>query len=182
MDPANSSTPWAYVWRASWRGRRWEEIVLYELHVGAFTPEGAFRAAIDKLDHLVRLGVTAIELMPIGDFPGRWNWGYDGVFLYAPDSTYGRPGDLKALVDAAHARGVCVLLDVGYNHLGPEGNPLPHFSASYFDDRYRTPWGGAVNFDEAHARAVRAFFITSALLDRRISSRWIASGRPVLRR
>jgi maltooligosyltrehalose trehalohydrolase len=163
LGPSELIDPSAYVWRASWPGRRWEEIVLYELHVGAFTPAGTFRAAIDKLDHLVRLGVTAIELMPIGDFPGRWNWGYDGVFLYAPDSTYGRPGDLKALVDAAHGRGLSVLLDVVYNHLGPEGNHLPIFSASYFDDRYQTPWGGAINFDEAHARAVREFFIDNAL-------------------
>jgi maltooligosyltrehalose trehalohydrolase len=161
--PSELIDPAAFRWRASWRGRRWEEIVLYELHVGAFTPEGTFRAAIEKLDHLVRLGVSAIEVMPIGDFPGRWNWGYDGVFLYAPDSTYGRPDDLKALVDAAHARGVCVLLDVVYNHLGPEGNHLPIFSASYIDDRYKTPWGGAINFDVTHARAVREFFIDNAL-------------------
>jgi maltooligosyltrehalose trehalohydrolase len=161
--PSEVIDPSAYSWRASWRGRPWEEIVLYELHVGAFTPEGTFRAAIDKLDHLIRLGVTAIELMPIGDFPGSWNWGYDGVFLFAPDSTYGRPDDLKALIDAAHARGLCVLLDVVYNHFGPEGNHLPVFSASYFDDRRKTPWGGAVNFDQTQARAVREFVIDNAL-------------------
>jgi maltooligosyltrehalose trehalohydrolase len=161
--PSELIDPKAYAWRTTWRGRRWEEIVLYELHVGAFTPQGTFRAAIDKLDHLVRLGVSAIELMPIGDFPGRWNWGYDGVFLYAPDSTYGRPEDLKALVDAAHARGMCVLLDVVYNHLGPEGNHLPIFSATYIDDRFKTPWGGAINFDATRARAVREFFIDNAL-------------------
>jgi maltooligosyltrehalose trehalohydrolase len=163
FGPSEVIDPSAFRWRASWRGRPWEEIVLYELHVGAFTPDGTFRAAIDKLDHLVQLGVTAIELMPIGDFPGRWNWGYDGVFLFAPDSTYGRPDDLKALVDAAHARGVCVLLDVVYNHVGPEGNHLPIFSASYFDDRRRTPWGGAMNFDDTNAPAVREFVIDNAL-------------------
>ena len=111
--PSEVIDPAAYLWRdAGWSGRSWEEAVVYELHIGAFTPEGTFRAAITKLDHLVGLGVTAIEIMPIGDFPGRRNWGYDGVLPFAPDSSYGRPEDLKALVEAAHARGLMVLLDV----------------------------------------------------------------------
>src|SRR3978361_209523 len=98
---------------------------------------------------------TALELMPLADFPGRWNWGYDGVLLYAPDSTYGRPEDLKALVDAAHALGMMVLLDVVYNHFGPEGNCLPAYAAAFFTDRHQTPWGAAVNYDGSHSRPVR---------------------------
>jgi malto-oligosyltrehalose trehalohydrolase len=120
--PSEVVDPAAYDWKdAAWSGRPWHEAVLYELHVGTFTPEGTFRAAIGKLDHLCALGVTALEIMPVGDFPGRRNWGYDGVLPYAPDGAYGRPEDLKALIDAAHARGLMVLLDVVYNHFGPEG-------------------------------------------------------------
>src|SRR5690606_24235476 len=113
-------------------GRPWHEAVIYELHVGTFTPAGTFRAAIDKLDLLVALGVTAIELMPAADFAGTRNWGYDGVLLFAPDSSYGGPDDLKALVDAAHLRGLMVLLDVVYNRLGPEGNFLGHYARPFF--------------------------------------------------
>jgi malto-oligosyltrehalose trehalohydrolase len=102
----------AYPWREDWRGRSWDDAVLYELHVGAFTPEGTFIAAAEKLDHLAELGVTAVEIMPVGDFPGRWGWGYDGVLPYAPDASYGRPEHFKAFVEAAHRRGVSVLLDV----------------------------------------------------------------------
>ena len=102
--------------------------MLYELHIGAFTEEGTFRAAIGRLDHLARLGVTALEIMPVADFPGRWNWGYDGVLPYAPDSSYGRPEDFKALIEAAHQRGLMVLLDVVYNHFGPEGNYLSAYA------------------------------------------------------
>ncbi|MEA3024140.1 MAG: maltooligosyltrehalose trehalohydrolase, partial [Alphaproteobacteria bacterium] len=110
----------AYAWRnADWRGRPWNDAAILELHVGTFTPEGTFRAAIDKLDHVAQAGFTAIELMPVADFAGSRNWGYDGVLLYAPDSAYGRPDDLRALVDAAHQRGLMVLLDVVYNHFGP---------------------------------------------------------------
>ena len=127
--PSEVIDPAAYRWPdESWRGRPWHEAVLYELHVGAFTPEGTFRAAIGRLDHLASLGVTAIEIMPVGDFPGRRNWGYDGVLPYAPDSTYGRPEDLKALVEAAHQRGLMVLLDVVYNHFGPDGNYLSTYA------------------------------------------------------
>ena len=154
----------AYVWRdTGWRGRPWHEAVVYELHIGAFTPEGTFRGAIDKLDHLVALGVTAIEIMPIGDFPGGRNWGYDGVLPYAPDSSYGRPEDLKALVEAAHARGLMVLLDVVYNHFGPEGAYIHRIAPQTFTDRHKTPWGAAINFDGPDSGPVREFAIHNAL-------------------
>ncbi len=122
-------------------------LIIYELHIGTFTPEGTFRAAIDKLDHLVDLGVSALEIMPVADFPGRWNWGYDGVLLYAPARVYGRPNDLRALVDAAHGRGLAVILDVVYNHLGPDGNYLGCYSRDYFNPAHKTPWGDAFNFE-----------------------------------
>ena len=162
--PSEVIDPSAYAWReGGWRGRPWEEAVLYELHVGAFTPAGTFGAAIDKLDHLVALGVTAIEIMPVSDFPGRWNWGYDGVLPFAPDGAYGRPEDLKALVDAAHARGLMVLLDVVYNHFGPEGAYLHAIAPQAFTDRHKTPWGAAINTDGAESGPVREFFIHNAL-------------------
>ena len=162
--PSEVVDPAAYAWRdAGWKGRPWEEAVVYELHVGAFTPEGTFRAAIGRLDHLVELGVTAIEIMPVADFPGRRNWGYDGVLLYTPDSSYGRPEDLKALVDAAHARGLMVMLDVVYNHYGPEGNYLHAISPAFFTDKHETPWGAAVNFDDSGSGTVREFVIHNAL-------------------
>jgi malto-oligosyltrehalose trehalohydrolase len=151
-------------WRnESWRGRPWHTAVIYELHVGAFTAEGTFAAIVDRLPQLAKLGVTAIQLMPIGDFPGRHNWGYDGVLPYAPDSTYGRPESLKALIDAAHGHGLMVLLDVVYNHFGPEGNYLGMYAPQFFTDRHHTPWGAAINFDGAGARAVRDFVIENAL-------------------
>jgi maltooligosyltrehalose trehalohydrolase len=156
--------PDAYTWNdAGWTGRPWHEAVLYELHVGAFTPEGTFRSAIERLDHLVDLGVTAIEIMPVADFPGRRNWGYDGVFPYAPDSSYGRPEDLKALVDAAHQRGLMVLLDVVYNHFGPDGNYLPLYAPQFFTDRHQTPWGAAINYDGEDSGPVRDFVIENAV-------------------
>jgi malto-oligosyltrehalose trehalohydrolase len=155
--------PSGYAWRVEWQGRPWEEMVIYELHVGAFTPEGTFLAAIDKLDHLAGLGVTAIQLMPVAEFSGRRNWGYDGVYLYAPDSSYGRPDDLRALVDAAHERGLAVLLDVVYNHFGPDGNYLPTIAPAFFTDRHQTPWGKGINFDDAGSGLVREFFIQNAL-------------------
>jgi maltooligosyltrehalose trehalohydrolase len=160
--PSEVVDPAAYVWKETWSGRRWDEIVLYELHVGAFTPQGTFLAVIEKLDHLVELGVTAIEIMPVADFHGRRNWGYDGVLLYAPDSSYGRPEDFKALVDAAHARGVAVLLDVVYNHLGAVGNYLHAYAPAFFTARHKTPWGDALNFDGDDAGPVRAFIIGNA--------------------
>lgn len=157
IDPAN------FAWSASWKGRSWKEAVIYELHVGAFTPEGTFLAAIERLEHLSALGVTAIELMPIADFPGKRNWGYDGVLWYAPDSSYGRPEDLKTLIEAAHSRGFMVLLDVIYNHFGPDGNFLPAYASSFFTDRHKTPWGAAVNYDGPLAATVREFVIHNAL-------------------
>lgn len=145
------------------QGRPWEEAVLYELHVGAFTPAGTFDAAAERLDYLADLGVTALELMPVADFPGKRNWGYDGVLPFAPDASYGSPAALKRLVRAAHARGLMVLLDVVYNHFGPEGNYLHLYAPQFFNPRLETPWGAAVNFDGEHARTVRDFFVHNAL-------------------
>lgn len=150
----------SYRWRASdWRGRPWPETVLIEAHVGTFTPEGSYRAMIGKLDHLVASGITALELMPLADFSGARNWGYDGVLWYAPDSAYGRPYDLKALIDEAHLRGLMVFLDVVYNHFGPEGNYLGCYAPSFFTDA-QTPWGSAIDY---RVREVRAFAIENAL-------------------
>jgi malto-oligosyltrehalose trehalohydrolase len=163
--PSEVVDPAAHAWRdAAWRGRRWEEAVITELHVGTFTPEGSFRAAIGKLDHLAALGVTGIEIMPIAAFPGQRSWGYDGVQLFAPDAAYGRPEELKALVDAAHQRGLMVLLDVVYNHFGPEGNYLyPIARDAFFTERHHTPWGAALNFDGPGSAPVRDFFVHNAL-------------------
>lgn len=158
IDPRN----WA--WRdVTWRGRPWEEAIIYELHVGSFTPQGSFAAVVDKLDYLLELGITAIELMPLAEFPGKRNWGYDGTYLFAPNSQYGRPDDLKSLVDAAHARGLMVFLDVVYNHFGPEGNYLHAYAPQFFTDRHITPWGAAINYDGKHSDQVRQFFIHNAL-------------------
>ncbi|TCT05545.1 malto-oligosyltrehalose trehalohydrolase [Aquabacter spiritensis] len=162
--PSEVIDPARYAWRdTDWTGRPWHEAILYELHVGTFTSEGTFRAAIDRLDDLVELGITAIELMPVADFPGPHNWGYDGVLLYAPDAAYGRPDDLRALVDAAHARGLMVLLDVVYNHFGPDGNYLGAYAPSFFTERHHTPWGAALNYDGPDSRPVRDFMIHNAL-------------------
>ena len=162
--PSEVVDPAAYDWRdTGWNGRPWEAAVVYELHIGAFTSEGTFRAAIGKLDHLVELGVTAIEIMPVSDFPGRRDWGYDGVLLYAPESSYGRPEDLKALIEAAHSRGLMVLLDVVYNHLGPEGAYIHSIAPQTFTDRHKTPWGAALNFDGPESGPVREFVIHNAL-------------------
>jgi maltooligosyltrehalose trehalohydrolase len=156
--------PSSYQWGdTSWRGRPWADAVIYELHIGTFTPEGTFRGAIDRLDHLAALGVTALELMPIADFPGERNWGYDGVQLYAPDSRYGRPDELKALVDAAHANHIMMFLDVVYNHFGPDGNYIPVYAPPIFTDRHQTPWGAAVNYDGKESGAVRELVIHNAL-------------------
>jgi maltooligosyltrehalose trehalohydrolase len=147
---------------ANWRGIELGDLIFYELHVGTFTPEGTLRAATSRLDELAALGVTAIELMPVAQFSGARNWGYDGVFPYAVQNSYGGPAALRDFVDAAHAKGLAVILDVVYNHLGPEGNVLGQFGP-YFTDRYRTPWGPAINFDGAESLAVREFFIENAL-------------------
>ena len=161
--PSEVIDPAAYDWTVAWAGRPWDEVVLYELHVGSFTPEGTFRAAISKLDHLAKLGVTALEIMPVWDFPGKRNWGYDGVLAYAPDSSYGRPEDFKALIEAAHQRGIAVLLDVVYNHFGPDSNYLPVYAPAFFTERHSTPWGAAVNYDGEHSKPVRDFVIHNAL-------------------
>ncbi|HEY4640733.1 MAG TPA: malto-oligosyltrehalose trehalohydrolase [Thermoanaerobaculia bacterium] len=145
-----------------WRGIALEDHVIYELHVGTFTDGGTFESAIERLDELKELGITAIELLPIGQFPGNRNWGYDGVYVGAAQSSYGGPRGLKKLVDACHARGLAILLDVVYNHLGPEGNYLNGY-APYFTDRYKTPWGSALNFDGPHSDDVRWYFIHNAL-------------------
>ncbi len=162
--PSEVTDPSAHAWKQqAWRGRPWTEAVVYELHIGTFTSEGTFRAAVRKLDHLAHLGVTAIEIMPVADFRGSRNWGYDGVLPYAPDASYGRPEDLKALVDAAHARGLMVLLDVVYNHFGPDGNYLASYAPQFFTERHRTPWGAAINYDGSHSGPVREFAIQNAL-------------------
>ena len=162
--PSRLVDPLAYGWQdGDWGGRPWHEAVVYELHVGTFTPAGTFAAAIGQLDHLASLGVTAIELMPVAAFSGRRGWGYDGVLLFAPHAAYGTPEELKALVDAAHARGLMVLLDVVYNHFGPDGNYLHQYAPQFFNPRRRTPWGAAVNFDGEASRTVREFYIHNAL-------------------
>ena len=151
-----------------WTDRRWQPgplsaAVFYELHIGTFTPDGTFKAAIEKLDHLVRLGITHVELMPVAEYSGSRGWGYDGVYLYAPHHVYGEPDDLKRLIDACHARGLAIVLDVVYNHLGPAGNYLDRFGP-YFTDRYATPWGTAVNLDGPFSDEVRRFFCDNALM------------------
>src|SRR5262249_20969941 len=148
---------------ASGRGRQWEESVIYELHVGTFSPAGTYAGVEEKLYYLAALGVTAIELMPLSDFFGKRNWGYDGVLPYAPDSSYGRPDDLKRLIQSAHNKGLMVLLDVVYNHFGPEGNYLNAYAPQFFTHRHCTPWGDGINFDDEYSRIVRDFFIHNAL-------------------
>jgi maltooligosyltrehalose trehalohydrolase len=156
--------PLAFEWTDdAWQGRPWHEAVIYELHVGCCTPQGTFAAVVDRLDDLVAFGVTAIELMPVADFPGRRGWGYDGVLPFAPEAGYGTPEDLKRLICAAHARGLMVLLDVVYNHFGPDGNYLHVYAKPFFNPHVPTPWGAAINLDGEHSRTVRDFFIHNAL-------------------
>ncbi|WP_259671599.1 malto-oligosyltrehalose trehalohydrolase [Rhizobium sp. NZLR3b] len=153
----------SYRWKTSdWPGRPWEEMVIYEMHIGCFTPEGSFRAAIERLDHLRELGITALQIMPLSEFPGRYSWGYDGVLPYAPDSSYGRPEDFMALVDAAHQRGISVFLDVVYNHFGPDGNYIPSY-APLFTDHHKTPWGHGINYDGDGSQMIREFVIENAI-------------------
>jgi maltooligosyltrehalose trehalohydrolase len=160
--PSAVVDPTTFEWTdQAFAGHALADLVFYELHVGAFTTAGTFEALIPHLDRLVDLGITAIELMPIAEFPGSRNWGYDGVHLYAPQSTYGGPRGLRRLVDAAHARGLSVVLDVVYNHLGPEGNYLAEYGP-YFTERYKTPWGSAMNFDGADAAGVRRHYVENA--------------------
>jgi maltooligosyltrehalose trehalohydrolase len=153
----------AFAWTdAEFTPRPWSEAIVYEIHVGTFTPAGTFLALLERLDYLVDLGVTHLELMPVAAFPGQHGWGYDGVALFAPHAAYGTPDDLKQLVDSCHARGLSVLLDVVYNHLGPDGNYLGHFGP-YFTREYATPWGAAVNLDQKGCDGVRRFFCDNAL-------------------
>jgi maltooligosyltrehalose trehalohydrolase len=161
--PSRVVAPGTFPWTdAAWPGIARDELVFYELHVGTFTPEGTFAGVARKLPYLRDLGVTAVELMPVAAFPGARNWGYDGVFPYAPHAAYGGPDGLKALVDACHAHGLALFLDVVYNHLGPEGNYLGAYGP-YFSDRYRTPWGDAINFDGPDSDEVRRYFVDNAL-------------------
>jgi maltooligosyltrehalose trehalohydrolase len=154
----------AFAWADDgFKARALSEAVIYELHIGTFAPPGTFESALEKLDHLVQLGITHVELMPVAEFSGNHGWGYDGVDLFAPHRVYGGPDGLKQLVNACHARGLAVLLDVVYNHLGPSGNYLAKY-APYFNGRYHTPWGCAVNFDGPYSREVRRFFCDNALM------------------
>ena len=146
----------------SWKGMELPQMIMYEIHIGAFTPEGTFDAIIPRLNELRELGITAIELMPVAQFPGERNWGYDGVYPFSVQASYGGPASLKRLVNACHQKGLAVILDVVYNHVGTEGNYLNHFGP-YFTDRYKTPWGKAVNFDGAESDEVRRYFIQNAL-------------------
>ena len=154
----------AFRWSDSgWRGLPLAGSVLYECHIGTFSAAGTFDGAIEHLDHIAALGVDAIELMPVAEFPGRRGWGYDGVALFAPQDAYGGPDGLRRLVDAAHARGLGVIMDVVYNHLGPEGNYLPEFGP-YFSAQHQTNWGDAINFDGPGSDEVRRFVIDNALM------------------
>ena len=160
--PSVAVDPAAFEWTdRAFRGHALADYVIYELHIGTFTRTGTFEAVIPHLPQLADLGVTAVEIMPVAEFPGSRNWGYDGVHLFAPQSTYGGPRGLRRLVDACHAHGLSVILDVVYNHLGPEGNYLADFGP-FFTDRYQTPWGGALNFDGADSAGVRRHFIENA--------------------
>ncbi len=162
--PSEVIDPRAHVWRdAHWRGRPWEEAVLYEFHVGAGTPGGRFRDVVAQLDGLVELGITGLAVMPIAECPGAHNWGYDGVYPFAPEGAYGRPEEWKQLIEEAHGRGLMVLLDVVYNHFGPEGNYLGQYASPFFTHRHETPWGAAIDFEGPRSRAVRDFFVHNAL-------------------
>ena len=161
--PSRVVDPSAFRWTdADWRGAALRGQVVYEMHVGTFTPEGTWEAARRELRELARCGVTCVEMMPVSDFPGRFGWGYDGVNLFAPTRLYGEPDDLRRFVDEAHRHRVAVILDVVYNHLGPDGNYLSQFAAEYFSEKYRTEWGEALNFDGPGSRPVREFFIANA--------------------
>src|SRR3984957_1594178 len=175
-DPASRSNPQGvfgaseivdprgYAWlNPAWTGRSWPDAVLYELHVGTFTEQGTFAAAARRLEALKDLGVTALQLMPLAAFPGERSWGYDGVLQFAPADCYGTPSDLKAFIDAAHAQGLMVLLDVVYSHFGPEGNYLHAYCPEFFNFAQKTPWGAAINFDGAESRTVRDFFLYNPL-------------------
>jgi maltooligosyltrehalose trehalohydrolase len=162
--PSQIVDPSQFAWSdRGWRGVPLHDAIIYELHVGTFTPAGTFAGVTERLQYLADLGVTVIELMPVADFPGRWNWGYDGVSLFAPARCYGTPDDLRHLVDRAHRVGLAVMLDVVYNHFGPDGAYVTVFSPYYVSTQHRTPWGAAVNLDGEHSTQVRSFFIENAL-------------------
>jgi maltooligosyltrehalose trehalohydrolase len=157
VDPAR------FAWSdGDWTGVPRERLVIYEIHVGTFTPEGTWAAAIAQLPALAELGITCVEMMPVAEFPGRFGWGYDGVDLFAPTRLYGAPDDLRRFVDRAHSFGLAVILDVVYNHLGPDGNYLKSFAPAYFTDRHGTEWGEALNFDGPGCGSVREFFAVNA--------------------
>ncbi|AKT44164.1 malto-oligosyltrehalose trehalohydrolase [Chondromyces crocatus] len=161
--PSEVVDPSAFTWRVdAFPGLSLKGQVLYEMHIGTFTPEGTWEAAMQELPALAALGITALEIMPIAEFPGRFGWGYDGVSLFAPYHHYGTPDDVRRFVDQAHALGLGVILDVVFNHLGPDGNYLGQFSADYFSNRYKTDWGAAINFDGERSAAVREFFLANA--------------------
>jgi maltooligosyltrehalose trehalohydrolase len=163
-EPSVVTDPTAYIWQsAAWRGRPWSEIVVYELHLGSFTPSGTFDSALRELPDLVTLGFTAIQLMPLASFAGQWGWGYDGVLPFAPHAAYGTPEDFKHFVDRAHALGLCVFLDVVYNHFGPDGNYLHAYAPQFFSRSHASPWGAAINFDQEGSSVVRDFFVHNAL-------------------
>ena len=159
--PSEVVDPKAFAWTdQAWKGVTLRGQVIYELHVGTFTEEGAYASAMRELEELRDVGITLLEIMPLAEFPGRFGWGYDGVDLYAPSHIYGRPDDLRALIDRAHALGIGVILDVVYNHIGPDGNYLSQFSDSYFTDKYKNDWGAAIDFETA--RGARAYFVDNA--------------------
>ncbi|MEH3084953.1 MAG: malto-oligosyltrehalose trehalohydrolase [Xylophilus ampelinus] len=161
--PSRVVDPRAFAWDTGWRGRPWSEVVLYELHVGTFTPEGSYAAAAARLPQLQSMGITAVELMPLSTFPGAFGWGYDGVLPYAPYPGYGSPEDLKRFVQAAHRLGMMVFLDVVYNHFGPDGNYLAAYAPQFFSPVHKTLWGDSLNFDTEGSDTVRSFFVHNAL-------------------
>lgn len=162
--PSEVVDPSEFAWSDDgWRGLPWHRAVVYELHVGTFTPQGTYAAIVPRLPELAALGINVIELLPLATFPRTRGWGYDGVLPFAPHPAYGRPADLKRLIQAAHAAGIAVVLDVVYNHFGPEGNYLHRYASSFFTDRHQTPWGSAINFEDAAGRNVRDFVVQNAL-------------------
>ena len=161
--PSQVIDPSLFQWTdTAWKGITLEGQILYEMHMGTFTPEGTWAAAARELEELAGAGITVLEIMPVADFPGRFGWGYDGVGLFAPVALYGQPDDFRGFVNSAHNVGLAVILDVVYNHLGPDGNYLKAFARDYFTDRYKNDWGKAINFDGPNSRPVREFFLTNA--------------------
>ncbi len=161
--PSQIVDPRSFEWTDSgWKGVSASDQVLYEIHIGTFTPEGTWAAAAEKLGELAEIGITCLEVMPVAEFPGNFGWGYDGVDLFAPTRLYGGPDDFRRFVDRAHSQGIGVILDVVYNHVGPDGNYLKLFSTDYFSTRHKTDWGEAINYDGKSSGPVREFFISNA--------------------